>query len=78
MIDFDTELRKVWILDDGFYGRRSNKPLTYGTNGKNITLVDICEQFNYTTDEDDENEQIGYTPRVKLGPKVRPIIYSII
>ena len=60
----------VKVLDDGEWPTRQGvDALVWGTVGKPIGLADICDQFNYTVDED-ETDQIGYTPRVELGPKV--------
>ena len=71
MIDYEEGLFNVTVCDDGHYGTDVMEP-TWGceTDGyKNITLIDICKQMNLTTDEEDIDKQIGYTPRKPLGLK---------
>ena len=69
MIDYEQALYNVTVPDDATYSKDATEPYPGGGEGsKNVTLYDVFQQFNFTVD-DDEEQQIGYTPRVELGPK---------
>ena len=59
MIDFEEEVLYAVKVNADAYGANQSKE---------VSLADICQQFNYVEDDDLENR--GPTPRVTLGPKV--------
>lgn len=65
MIDFETIMYNVSIYDDALVDE-DNK-IQPGGAGKLINLRDICQQYNLTEEED--QEKIGPTEPVVLGPK---------
>ena len=52
MIEFENIMYNVTINDDGFFPETSIPNWGGGEGSKIISLVDICEQFNLTEDED--------------------------
>ena len=69
MIKYEEALYNVTVPDDARYPGDAKEPFPGGGEGsKDLTLYDVCQQFNYTVD-DDEDDKIGYTERVELGPK---------
>ena len=72
MIDFEEELFQLSVCSDGHFDKNAVDP-TWGCNEgsgyRNITLDNICKQMNLTLDEEDFEEQIGYTPRKVPTPK---------
>ena len=69
----------IEILDDGVWPTRKGiDQMRYGTKGKSVGLTDLCDQFNFTSSDDDkDNEQIGYTPRVEIGSKVSKVQFIL-
>jgi hypothetical protein len=53
LIDFDKVIYEVYLEDDFEFGVKETN-----LTGRKITLNDICQQFNYTIDEDDEDAVI--------------------
>ena len=71
MVEYEELLYQVSVCDDGYYGPEDLEPIWGCTSDdyRNITLEDLCKQSNLTVDEEDLEEQIGYTPRKIPGPK---------
>ena len=56
MIEYDEALYNVTVNDDGTYPPDATEPSYGGGEGsKKINLADVCQQFNFT-EEDDEEE----------------------
>ena len=67
MLTFEEILFDITIYDDSYWERENNTYID-GSAGKLITIKDICQQFNFTEDED--QKKIGPTDPVDIGPKV--------
>ena len=69
MIDYENAIYNVTVNDDASYAQEETELYPGGGEGsKQITMYDVCQQFNLTVD-DNEEQRIGYTPRKELGPK---------
>ena len=69
MKEYEEALFAVRINSDAVFPESAPVIDSGGAPGSyKLGLYDTCQQFNYTSDEN-EKDQIGYTPRVELKPK---------
>ena len=74
MIDFEEDvLYGVTVNADEFASKRKDE--SDEEVDQEVTLADICQQFNY--EENVDLEDHGSTPRVELQPKVGKIMNHI-
>ena len=69
MIDWENKMFNVTIYDDAIV--TDENEFTYGGEGEIIGLKQMCQEYNLTTDED--QEKVGPTDPVELEPKVSPM-----
>ena len=69
MVEFERMILTTSVYSDGHMGGDETVPTYGGGEGSYlVSFADMCQQFNFTVDDKDD-KQIGYTPRVILGPK---------